>query len=106
MAALQDVGPDGDTIDVTAGWLRGSLREVDEAASRPGAPALPCRNPQAIPLGKDVVYRIPLVPNARRFKAGHRIRLVLPTRRCRHQQPEHGSVVVAAAAAGARIARG
>ncbi len=77
MATLQDVGPDGDAIDVTAGWLRGSLREVDEAASRPGAPALPCRNPQAIPLGEEVVYRIPLVPNARRFKAGHRIRLVL-----------------------------
>ncbi len=77
MATLQDVAPDGETIDVTAGWLRASLRELDEAGSRPGAPALPCRNPQAVPLGEDVVYRIPLVPNARRFKAGHRIRLML-----------------------------
>ncbi|MGD1241100.1 CocE/NonD family hydrolase [Mycobacterium seoulense] len=77
MAMLQDVAPGGGTTDVTAGWLRASLREVDEAASRPGAPVLPCRNPQAVPLGEDVEYRIPLVPNARRFKAGHRIRLTL-----------------------------
>ena len=77
MAMLQDVAPDGAATDVTAGWLRASMREVDEAASRPGAPVLPCRKPRAVPLGEDVIYRIPLVPNARRFKAGHRIRLVL-----------------------------
>ncbi|RUP00938.1 MAG: CocE/NonD family hydrolase [Mycobacterium sp.] len=77
MATLQDVGPDGEITDVTAGWLRASLREVDEAASRPGAPVLPCRNPQAVPIGEEVEYRIPLVPNARRFQSGHRIRLVL-----------------------------
>ncbi|MGZ4527299.1 MAG: CocE/NonD family hydrolase C-terminal non-catalytic domain-containing protein, partial [Mycobacterium sp.] len=77
IATLHDVAPDGETTDVTAGWLRASCREVDEAASRPGAPVLPCRNAQAVPLGEDVEYRIPLVPNARRFKAGHRIRLTL-----------------------------
>lgn len=77
IATLHDVAPDGGTAEVTAGWLRASLREVDEAASRPGAPELPCRNPQAVPLGEDVEYRIPLVPNARRFKAGHRIRMTL-----------------------------
>jgi predicted acyl esterase len=77
MVTLRDLAPDGGTSDVTAGWLRASMREVDEAASRPGAPALPCRNPQAVPLGTDVVYRIPLVPNARRFKKGHRFQLVL-----------------------------
>lgn len=77
MATLRDVAPDGETTDVTAGWLRASMREVDEAASRPGAPVLPCRYPRAAPIGEDVVYRIPLVPNARRFKQGHRIQLVL-----------------------------
>ncbi|CPR11367.1 putative hydrolase, CocE/NonD family [Mycobacterium bohemicum DSM 44277] len=77
MVTLQDEAPDGETTDVTAGWLRASMREVDEAASRPGAPALPCRNPRGVPVSEDVTYRIPLVPNARRFKAGHRIRLVL-----------------------------
>ncbi len=77
MATLQDVAPDGTTTAVTAGWLRASLREVDEAASRPGAPVLPCRNARGVPVSEDVVYRIPLVPNARRFGAGHRIRLIL-----------------------------
>lgn len=77
IVTLQDVAPDGNIEDVTAGWLRASLREVDEGASRLGAPALPCRTPVAVPTGEDVTYRIPLVPNARRFRAGHRIRLVL-----------------------------
>jgi putative CocE/NonD family hydrolase len=77
IATLQDVAPDGTASPVTAGYLRASMREVDEAASTPGAPVLPCRNPLAVPIGEDVEYRIPLVPNARRFDAGHRIRLVL-----------------------------
>jgi predicted acyl esterase len=77
IATVQDVAPDGAVQDVTAGWLRASLREVDEAASRPGAPVLPCRTPVAVPVGEDVTYRIPLVPNARRFDVGHRIQLVL-----------------------------
>jgi uncharacterized protein len=77
IATLQDVAPDGSVTDVTAGRLRASLREVDEATSRPGAPVLPCRHAFAVPIGEDVEYRIPLVPNARRFRAGHRIRLIL-----------------------------
>lgn len=77
MVTLQDVAPDDTVAEVTAGWLRASMREVDEAASRPGAPVLPCRQPQGVPVGEDVEYRIPLVSNARRFAAGHRIRLVL-----------------------------
>jgi predicted acyl esterase len=72
---LQDVDADGTVTDVTAGYLRAGLREVDEAASRPGAPDLPCRTFQAVPIGERVQYRIPLVANARRFKAGHRVRL-------------------------------
>ena len=32
-----------------------------------------------MPIGEIVRYRIPLVPNARRFKAGHKIRLYLTT---------------------------
>lgn len=77
IATLQDVAPDGEVTDVTAGWLRAGLRQVDDAASVPGAPVLPCRQASAVPIGQDVEYRIPLVPNARRFAAGHRIRLVL-----------------------------
>ena len=77
IATLQDVAPDGTVTDITCGWLRASLREVDEQASRPGAPVLPCDRFVAVPAGETVNYRIPLVPNARRFAAGHSIRLVL-----------------------------
>jgi predicted acyl esterase len=77
MATLQDAAPDGAVTDATAGWLRPSLREVDTTASRQGAPVLQCRTAKAVPIGEDVEYRIPLVPNARRFTAGHRVRLVL-----------------------------
>ena len=63
--------------EVTTGWPRASMREVDESASRPGAPVLPCRSAEAVPIGEDVVYRIPLVPNARRFQAAHRIQVML-----------------------------
>ncbi len=77
IVTLSDVAPDGSTEAVTGGWLRASLREVDQVASRPGAPVLPCRNPVAVPVGEPVEYRIPLVPNARRFAAGHRIALTI-----------------------------
>ena len=77
IAVLQDVDEDGKVIDVTAGFLRASLRAVDEQNSRPGAPTLPCRHAEVVPVGEPVEYRIPLVPNSRRFRAGHRIRLVL-----------------------------
>lgn len=77
MVVLQDLGPDGSVTDVTAGWLRASLRTVDEDASRDGAPVLPCTEAVAVPIGQQVSYRIPLVPNARRFEAGHQLQLVL-----------------------------
>jgi predicted acyl esterase len=70
---LRDIGPDGTITSVTGGWQRASLREIDPDHSRTGAPVIPCRNPQAVPVGEPVDYRIPLVPNARRFAAGHRI---------------------------------
>lgn len=77
IAVLQDVDPKGREVDVTAGYLRAGLRAVNEAESKPGAPILDCRTFEAVPIGETVRFRIPLVPNARRFKAGHRIRLYL-----------------------------
>ncbi|MEU3063890.1 CocE/NonD family hydrolase C-terminal non-catalytic domain-containing protein [Streptomyces subrutilus] len=77
IALLQDVAPDGSATEVTQGWLRGALREVDEEASRPGRPVLPQRHPAPVPPDETVDYRIPLVANARRFRRGHRIRLTL-----------------------------
>ncbi|WP_067476229.1 CocE/NonD family hydrolase [Nocardia amamiensis] len=74
---LQDVGPDGTSTDVTQGWLRASMRHIDEDASEPGRPVLPMRTRDPIPAGEPVDYRIPLVANARRFSRGHRIRLIL-----------------------------
>ena len=38
---------------------------------------LPCRAAEAVLIGQETTYRIPLVGTARRFRAGHRIRLVL-----------------------------
>lgn len=55
ITTLQDVAPDGTATDVTAGWHR----------SRRVGP------------GDEQMFDIALVPNARRFRAGHRIRLVI-----------------------------
>ena len=79
IAVLQDVDENENAINVTGGYLRASLREVDEAASKPSAPFLPCRAFEAVPIGEKVSYQIPLVPNARRFRAGHKLRLYLTT---------------------------
>jgi uncharacterized protein len=81
---LEDVAPDGTAETVTQGWLQASLRAVDADASVPGAPVLRCRSPQAVPAHEIVAYRIPLVSNARRFAAGHHVRL----RVCSDDQPD------------------
>jgi predicted acyl esterase len=77
IVTLQDVAPDGTVVDVTAGWLRAGLRRVDPELSSVGAPQLPCRDAEAVVPGSLTTYRIPLVTNARRFAAGHRVRLVV-----------------------------
>ena len=41
------------------------------------APVLDCTHAVAVPVGEPVSYRIPIVPNARRIAAGHRLRIVL-----------------------------
>jgi uncharacterized protein len=79
IAVLQDVDENENAINVTAGYLRASLRAVEQAASKRGASFLPCRTFEAVPIGEKVSYRIPLVPNARRFRAGHKLRLYLTT---------------------------
>jgi len=77
IVTLQDVAPDGTVVDVTAGWLRASLRRVDPEGSAVGSPELPCRAADAVVPVALTAYRIPLVSNARRFAAGHRVRLVI-----------------------------
>ena len=61
--ALQDVAPDGTVTDVTAGYLRASLRAV-RACTSPHAPGPHQRRPE-LPGHDD-----------------------LPPRQCRHQQPQ------------------
>lgn len=79
IAILEDIDEKDRETLVTGGYLRAGLRAVDEAASKVGSPVLPCRTFEAVPIGATLRYRIPVVPNARRFKAGHRIRLYLTT---------------------------
>jgi uncharacterized protein len=77
IALLYDVPPSGSPVPITGGWLRASLRTVDEEASRPGRPVVRCLRPKPVSGGETVRYRIPLVPNARHLPADHRLRLVL-----------------------------
>jgi hypothetical protein len=77
IVTVQDVSPDGTVTDVTAGWLRASMRETDAEHSLPGAPALPCRTARALVPGEKTRFRIPIVATARRFPAGHCVRLVI-----------------------------
>jgi putative CocE/NonD family hydrolase len=77
IAVLFDVSPNGEPAPITAGWLRATLSAVDEESSVPGVPVVECRTPIALPVGERVVYRIPVVPNARHLPAGHRLRLVI-----------------------------
>jgi hypothetical protein len=77
IAVLYDAPPDGEPEAITAGWLRAAFSGVDEKRSVRGAPVPDCRTPRAVPRGERVSYRIPVVPNARRIPAGHRLRLVI-----------------------------
>jgi hypothetical protein len=74
---LQEIDDQGAVSEITGGYLRATLRAVDEAASSEGAPVLPCTTATAVPIGEMVRYRIPLVPNARRLKAGHKLRVYI-----------------------------
>ena len=76
IAFLQDVYADGNATSITAGYLCAGLRKVNEEQGKEGVPVLPCNAFEAVPIGQKVKYRITLVPNARRFKAGHKMRLI------------------------------
>ena len=77
IATLQDVAPDGTGSDITSGYLRASLRAVDEKASTPGAPVLSCTTATAVPINEQVSYRVPIIATGYRLAAGHRLRLAL-----------------------------
>ncbi|HYB27990.1 MAG TPA: CocE/NonD family hydrolase [Solirubrobacteraceae bacterium] len=77
IVTLRDVAPDDSGADITAGYLRASLRAVDEHSSTQGNPVLPCTTPIAVPINQLVSYRIPIVGTGYRVAAGHRLRLAL-----------------------------
>ena len=79
IAILEDVDEEGKAACITAGELRAGLRQLDEVASKPGAPVPPCISFVPVPIGERVTYRIPLVPSARHLRAGHKLRLWLTT---------------------------
>jgi hypothetical protein len=58
------VDENGRVVNVSSGYLRAGLRAVDEPYRKDGAPVLPCRAFEAVPLGEKVSYRVSLVPNA------------------------------------------
>jgi putative CocE/NonD family hydrolase len=65
---------------ITSGWLKASMRALDEAHSRPfePLPALDRRNP--VQAGQIVQVDIPLGPSATLFRAGEQLRLVVAGR--------------------------
>jgi predicted acyl esterase len=65
---------------ITSGWLKASMRTLDEAGSRPfePSPALDSRNP--VQPGQVVQVDIPLGPSATLFRAGEQLRLVVAGR--------------------------
>lgn len=65
---------------ITSGWLKASMRALDEAHSRPfePVPALDRRDP--VQAGQIVQVDIPLGPSATLFRAGEQLRLVVAGR--------------------------
>ena len=65
---------------ITSGWLKASMRALDEAHSRPfePLPALDRRDP--VQPGQIVQVDIPLGPSATLFRAGEQLRLVVAGR--------------------------
>ncbi|MGH8560402.1 MAG: CocE/NonD family hydrolase, partial [Nevskiales bacterium] len=80
---LTDVWPDGRSEWISDGFLRASLRRVDQAQSRRNAageiirPWYPFNTRESVPSGEVVEYLIELTPISNVFQAGHRIRLDL-----------------------------
>ena len=79
MAILLDVDEQEQADIVSAGYLRASLRAVDVAAVSSEGRCSHARPSKPYPIGEKVRCRIPIVPNSRRFLAGHKIPLLITT---------------------------
>jgi uncharacterized protein len=65
---------------ITTGWLKASLRDLDEHASRPFEPVPACTRRQPLTPGHVVPVDIALGPSATFFRAGETLRLVIAGR--------------------------
>ncbi|MBM3679586.1 MAG: CocE/NonD family hydrolase [Actinobacteria bacterium] len=77
IVAVRDVDPAGGERELTRGFLKASHREVDPARSTEWEPFHPHLRAEPVPVGEVVEYLIGLSPTANRFRAGHRLRLLL-----------------------------
>jgi uncharacterized protein len=65
---------------ITTGWLKASLRALDEASSRPFDPVPACTRREPLAPGQVVAADIALGPSATLFRAGETLRLVVAGR--------------------------
>ncbi len=77
---LADVDPNGQTQDLTQGWLRASHRGLDLEKSQPYRPFHPHDRPQLLEPGRTTEFAIGLLPTAHVLRPGHRLRLLLTSR--------------------------
>lgn len=68
-----DIAPDGQIKMLSFGQLKASLREIDEAKSKPGQPYHSFRNPVKVNPDAVYEYQIELVPIFHTFKKEHKI---------------------------------
>jgi putative CocE/NonD family hydrolase len=62
---------------LTAGWLRGSHRAIDEEKSKPWLPYHPHDFEEPLELGKIYQIKIGIIPTAKLFRAGSKIGLLI-----------------------------
>ncbi len=84
-AALLDVDAEGTERLLTEGFLRGSMRAVDPARSKPWEPYHPFLQREPLTPGEIYEFNIHIEPAAHLFKAGHRIGLRVG---CTDPEPE------------------
>lgn len=73
--SIWDIPPDGEPTILTRGWLKGSMREVDESRSKPWSAWYPMRSPQPMVPDKPHRLQINIHELGHIFKPGHRIGL-------------------------------
>jgi predicted acyl esterase len=76
---ISEVRPDGEETYVQSGWLRASMRALDQATSTPLQPVPTYRAADAAPLPRNqyTLVRVPLFPFGHVFRAGSKVRIAV-----------------------------